>query len=75
MFVKLRLGFNFINLLPTAFTHLDPECEKKTAKTAVSFGTFGTYKRTSVKAARKTLVKLRPDIHDNLCVSDTSGEV
>jgi len=26
MLMKLRLGVNFINVLPTAFMHVDPEC-------------------------------------------------
>ncbi len=38
----LRTAFmhNFINVLRTAFMHVDPECVKKTFKSAVSFGTF-----------------------------------
>jgi hypothetical protein len=40
-------GVNFINVLHSAFTHVDPECAKKTVKSAVSFGTFGTYERKS----------------------------
>jgi len=34
-------------VLRTAFMHVDPECAKKTFKSAVSFGAFGTYKRKS----------------------------
>jgi len=45
--LKLRPGLNFINVLRTAFTHVDPECAKKTVKSAVSFGAFGTYERKS----------------------------
>jgi hypothetical protein len=44
---RLKPGVNFINVLHTAFTHTDPECAKKTVKSAVSFGAFGTYKRKS----------------------------
>jgi len=40
-------GVNFINVLRTAFTHVDPECAKKDVKSAVSFGTFGNYERKS----------------------------
>ncbi len=40
-------GLNFINVLCTAFIHADPECAKKTVKSAVSFGAFGTYERKS----------------------------
>ena len=43
--IDLTPGVNFINVLCTAFTHPDPECAKKTVKSAVSFGAFGTYKR------------------------------
>jgi len=45
--VKLTPAVNFINVLRTAFTHVDPKCAKKTVKSAVSFGTFGTYRRIS----------------------------
>jgi len=47
MLMKLTPGVDFINILRTAFTHVDPECAKKTVKAAVSFGTFGTYQRKS----------------------------
>jgi len=47
------LGLNFINVLHTAFTRTDPECAKKTVKSAVLFGAFGTY---GVKAVRRTLM-------------------
>jgi hypothetical protein len=40
-------GLNFINILRTAFTHVDPEYAKKTVKSAASFGAFGTYERKS----------------------------
>jgi len=38
---------NFINVLCTAFTHVDPKCAKKTVKSAVSFDAFGTYEPKS----------------------------
>ncbi len=44
---KCSLGVNFINVLCTAFTHVDPECAKKTFKSAVSFGSFGFYEHKS----------------------------
>jgi hypothetical protein len=42
-------GLNFIKLLRTDFMHADPICAKKTVKSAVSFGAFGTYERKSCK--------------------------
>ncbi len=41
--VKLTAGFNFINVQCKAFTCTDPECTKKTVKSAMSFVTFGTF--------------------------------
>jgi hypothetical protein len=40
-------GLNFINILRAAFMPSDPECAKKTVKSAVSFGAFGIYERKS----------------------------
>jgi len=37
MLVTSTLGINFINALQAAFTSTDPECTKKTVKSAVSF--------------------------------------
>jgi hypothetical protein len=45
--IGLEPGLNFIYVLRTAFMHLDPKCAKKTVKSAVSFGAFGTYERKS----------------------------
>ncbi len=42
-----RPWLNFINVLRSAFTRADPECAKKTVKSAVLFGAFGTYGRKS----------------------------
>ncbi len=39
--VTLTPGFNFINILRTAFMQVDPECAKKTVKSALSFYAFG----------------------------------
>jgi len=47
MLVKWTPGLNLINVLYTAFTHIDPNVQKKTVKSAASFGTFGTYERKS----------------------------
>ncbi len=49
------LGRNFINILRTAFTRVDPECTKKTVKSAVSFGAFGTYECKSCTLVKLTL--------------------
>jgi len=46
-FIGLIPGLNFINVLHTAFTQADPECTKKTVKSAMSFDAFGTYERKS----------------------------
>jgi len=50
MLVKLTPGLNFINVLRTAFTHVDPECKKNPVKSIVSFGAFVTYERKSCAA-------------------------
>ena len=47
VYMSERQRLNFINVLHTAFTHVDPENAKKTVKSAVSFGAFGTYKHKS----------------------------
>jgi len=56
MLVNLTPGLNFINVLRTAFTHVDPKYAKKTVKSAVVL--LGP---TTVKAAHKMLVNLTPD--------------
>jgi len=40
-------GLNFINVVCTDFRHVDPECTKKTVKSAVSFGASETYEHKS----------------------------
>jgi len=50
-------GVDLINVLRTAFTHVDPECAKKRVSQQYHLALLGP---TSVKAARKTLVKLTP---------------
>jgi len=58
--MKLRQGVNFINVLRTAFTHADSKCAKKTVKSAqCRLALLGS---TSVKAAYKTLMKLRQGV-------------
>jgi len=52
-------GLNFINALRTAFTHLDPKSIKKTVKLSIFITLLGSM---GIKAARKTLVKLTPDV-------------
>jgi len=55
--VILTSGVNFINVLHTAFTLVDPISVKNTVKSSVSFYTFGI---SSVKAVHRTLMKLSP---------------
>ncbi len=55
--VKLTPGFNFINILRTTFTLVDPESVKNTVSHKYLFTPLGS---TSAKAVRKTLVKLTP---------------
>jgi len=57
IFTLLRSGLNFINILRTAFMCPDPKSVKKTVKLSIYCTLLGS---TSVKAARKTLVKLTP---------------
>ncbi len=47
MLAKLTPGLNFINVLRTAFTLIDPKSVKNTVKSKVSFYTFGIYGRKS----------------------------
>jgi hypothetical protein len=51
-------GLNFINVLRTAFTHIDPESVRIQSNPQYLFMPSGS---TSVKAVRRTLVKLTPD--------------
>ena len=50
-------GFNFINVLPAAFTHVDPKSAKKLLDLTVFFALLGSL---CVKAACRTLMKLTP---------------
>ncbi len=52
-----RSGVNFINVLRTAFALVDPESVKNTVRSSVSFTLLGSM---SVKAVRRTLMKLSP---------------
>jgi len=40
-------GVNFINVIRTAFTLVDPKSVKNTVKSSVSFYAFGIYERKS----------------------------
>ncbi len=42
-----RTGVNFFNVLRTAFTHLDPECAKKTVKSVLPFYAFWLHEHKS----------------------------
>ena len=55
-------GVNFTIILQAAFTRADPESAKKIVKLPVS-SFFPLLGSASVKAARRTLVKLTPDLH------------
>ncbi len=50
-------GVNFINVLRTAFVHVDPECTKKTVKSALSFCAFGLCER---KSCSKNVDEFKP---------------
>ncbi len=47
MLMKLTHGLNFINILHSTFTHVDPKCAKKTVKSALSFYAFWARERKS----------------------------
>jgi hypothetical protein len=57
MLAKLPPGVDFTNILRAAFTLADPKRVKKTDVLTVFFGLLGS---GSVKAVRKTLMKLTP---------------
>jgi hypothetical protein len=59
-FVNSHPGLNFINVLRTAFTHIDPECAKKDSQVSGVIWCFWDLR--SVKAAHKMLVKLTPGV-------------
>ena len=52
-------GVNFTNILGAAFTRVDPKGAKKTVKLSSFIALLGSAR---IKAARRTLVKLTPDI-------------
>jgi len=58
--IAKQTGVNFINVLRTAVTHVDPECAKKTVKSVVSFGTFGTYES---KSCTKNICEITPGVN------------
>ncbi len=62
MLMKLTPGLNFINVLRTAFTLIDPKRVKKTDDLTVFFTLLGS---TSVKAVPRTLMKLSPGVNFN----------
>ncbi len=47
MLMKLTPGLNFIIILCTVFTLVDPKSAKNTVKSLVSFYAFGIYERKS----------------------------
>jgi len=53
----LKSGVNFINILRSAFTGVDPKSAKKTVKLAIFFALLGS---AFVKAACRMLMKLTP---------------
>ena len=57
--LKIRPAVNFINVQQTAFTLIDPESAKRQSSQQYIFTHSGS---TSVKAVRRTLVKLSPGL-------------
>ncbi len=55
---KERRGVNFINVIRTAFAHVDPKSVKRYGGFDLILTLLGD---TSVKALRRTLMKLSPD--------------
>ena len=64
-------GVNFTNILQAAFTRADPKIAKKTVKFSSFIALLGS---SHVKAARRTLVKLTPDLEDEYEGYWNSGE-
>jgi len=56
---ETRLGVNFINILHTAFTHGGPKSVRTLSSCQYLFTLLGS---ASVKAVRRTLMKLSPDL-------------
>ncbi len=59
---KLTPVLNFINILCTAFTFVDPESVKKIENLTVFFTLLGS---AHVKAVHRTLMKLSLEVHLN----------
>ncbi len=60
-------GVNFFNVLRAAFALADPKCAKRHSSWQCRLALLGP---TSVKAARKTLMKLRQGVWEFNCDSD-----
>ncbi len=62
MLVKLTPGLDFINVLRTAFTPVAPQSIRTQSSCQYLFTLWGS---TSVKAVRRTLMKLHPDVRED----------
>jgi len=62
--ISCNSAVNFINVLLTAFTLPDHKSVKKTVKLSIFFTLLGS---TSVKAVRRTLMKLTPGVYVCVC--------
>jgi hypothetical protein len=60
MLMKLKSGLNFINILRTAFTHVDPKSIRIQSNPQYFFTLLGS---TCAKVARKMLMKLTSGLH------------
>jgi len=60
MLMKLTPGVNFINILHTAFTLVDPNSLNKIDNLTVFFTLLGS---ACVKAVHRTLMKLSPGVN------------
>ncbi len=60
--MKLTPGLNFINVLHTAFTHVDPESVRIQSNPQYLFTLLGS---TGAKAVRRKLMKLTPGVPDD----------
>jgi len=58
MLIKLTPGINYINILPAAFMHENPEIANKTVKLSIFFALLGSVR---AKAAHGMLMKLTPE--------------
>jgi hypothetical protein len=59
---EIDTWFNFINILSTDFTLVDPECVKKIDNLTVFFMLLGS---VQIKAVRRILMKLTPGVNFN----------